>query len=201
MREAVRVRFCGTGGQGVLLMGSLLGDAAVRDGLWAGGSSTYGTQARGGACRADVVLAREAADYPHVDEADLLVAMSQEAYAAWLPEVRPDGLVLCDHPPVVPVPGDARLHLRVPATRTAVEALGIRQAANVVLAATAVALTRLIAEEAFTSAVEAGAPPGFRETNRRALAAGFSLGHAARGEAGVALAAWAERLGLPGQEG
>jgi len=196
MRDAIELRFCGTGGQGVLLMGSMLGAAAVQHGLWAAGSNSYGAQARGGNCRSEVVLARQPADYPHVVEADLLVAMSQGSYETYLPELHPQGLVIYDHPHVVPAPGDGRLHVAVPATTTAVEVLGSRQVANMVLVAATVSLTRLVPEAVLAASVEAGAPPRFRESNMKALEAGFAIGREARQSVADQLAPWATRVGL-----
>lgn len=199
MRDTVQISLCGFGGQGILLIGGLLGEAAIREGYWAAGANSYGAQARGSGCRADVVMAREPADYPHVVAADLLVAMAPEAYTLYLKGLSPEGLVIVDHPEVVPDPGDPRLHLPVAATSTAVDRFGNRQAANIVMLAATVAVTGLVGREALTGAVAEGLDARFREANRNALEAGFSLGDDARAKAGTALTPWLARLGL-GQE-
>lgn len=196
MRDAIEIRFGGLGGQGVLLMGAMLGQAGVRHGYWAAGSNSYGVQARGGSCRSDVILAGEAADYPHVTRPDLLVVMSQGAYAEYLPALHAQGLIVVDQPPVSAAEGDTRLHVAVPATATAVEQLGSRQVANMVLLAATVSLTRLVPEEVFLAAVDAGVDPRFRETNHKALDVGFTLGREARAAAGEKLSPWGARLGL-----
>jgi 2-oxoglutarate ferredoxin oxidoreductase subunit gamma len=196
MDESVQIEFCGLGGQGILLMGGLLGGAAVREGSWAAGSNSYGAQARGSGCRSELVISREPADFPHVLQADLLVAMSQEAYELYLPELAPDGLVLCDDLGVAPLPGEKRLHLSVPATATAVERFKSRQVANVVLLGATVAVTALVGRESLAATVSEGVQPRFREMNRAALEAGFALGDEARRSAGEPLHLWRRRLGL-----
>jgi 2-oxoglutarate ferredoxin oxidoreductase subunit gamma len=196
MRETVQVEFCGLGGQGILLMGGLLGEAAVREGAWVAGSNSYGAQARGSGCRSELVLGPEPVDFPHVVEADLLVAMSQEAYELYLPGLGREGLALCDHPGVTPVPGDARLHLRVAATATAVERFRSRQVANVVLLGAVTAVTGLVSRDGLLAAVAAGVKPRFRELNDAALRAGFELGEGALATGGEAVRRWRERLGL-----
>ena len=80
MTSAKQVRLSGFGGQGVVLAGTILGHAAIRDGKWVAGSSSYGAQARGGSARSDVVIADGPVVYPHVIEADILIALSQTAY-------------------------------------------------------------------------------------------------------------------------
>jgi len=180
MNETVQLRFCGFGGQGILLMGTVLGDAAVRQGLWVAGSNSYGSQARGSACRSEVVLSRGPVDFPHVLEADVLVAMSQEAYHHFLPSVCPEGVVIHDDPQVKRAPESQRVHVPIPATRSAVEDLGTRQVANMVILAAAVSLTGVVSRETLVEAVEEGVASRFKELNLRALEKGFALGEAAR---------------------
>lgn len=196
VRKTVQIEFCGFGGQGILLMGGLLGEAAVREGAWVAGSNSYGVQARGSGCRSELVLAGAPVDFPHVLEADLLVAMSQEAYEKYLAELGPAGIVLFDSSEVAPRAGEARLHVPVPATATAVERFRSRQVANVVLLGATAALTGLVSRTSLSAAVEAGVQPRFRESNLAALEAGFSLGEKAAADAGAALAGWRRALGL-----
>ena len=70
----------GTGGQGLILAGIILAEAAVLDGKQAIQTQSYGPEARGGASRAEVLISEEAIDYPKVRKADTLLAMSQEAF-------------------------------------------------------------------------------------------------------------------------
>ena len=50
------IRICGFGGQGIILAGVVLGEAAVRDGYQAVQTQSYGPESRGGAARAEVVI-------------------------------------------------------------------------------------------------------------------------------------------------
>ena len=68
----------GTGGQGLILAGIILAEAAVLDGKQAIQTQSYGPEARGGASKAEVIISDEAIDYPKVLDADVLLAMSQE---------------------------------------------------------------------------------------------------------------------------
>jgi len=196
MADTVQITVCGLGGQGILLIGGLLGEAAVRDGLWAAGSSSYGAQARGSACRSELVISREPADFPHVLQADLLVAMAQGAYDQYLAGLGPQGLAIYDRPEVVPQSVDPRLHIAVPATATAVERFGSRQVANIVMLGALVALSPVVSSEALAAVVAEGLDARFRDANHQALAAGLALGETARTEGGERLETWCARLGL-----
>lgn len=180
MAEKIQVCFGGFGGQGIVLMGTVLGWAAVREGLWAAGSNSYGAQARGSACKAEVLLSPEPVDFPRVIKADLLVALSQEAYDRFLPLLGEDGLVIHDAPGVLPRHERGPLHIPIQGTRLALERLGNAQAANMVFLGVVAGLTGLVSLEALAEAMEENVPPRFCELNRKALEEGFFQGLAAR---------------------
>jgi len=73
-----QVRLGGFGGQGIVLAATLLGKAAsLYDGKEAVFTQAYGPEARGGASRADVIIADEPVDYPYVTEPDVLAVLFQ----------------------------------------------------------------------------------------------------------------------------
>ena len=82
----VEVRLAGEGGQGMILAGIILAEAAaIYDGKNVVQTQSYGPEARGGASKAEVIIAEGEIDFPEVLSADVLMAMSQEAcdkYAA-----------------------------------------------------------------------------------------------------------------------
>ena len=172
MKRLRQVRICGFGGQGVVLCGTILGHAAIKDGKWVAGSSSYGAQARGGSARADVVIGEERIVYPHVIEADILIAMSQTAYETYIQELAEGGLVIFDERLVKPDdagPG-------VPATDTALRDLGGKQVANIVILGAAAAVTAMASREALRAAIKENVSERFRELNLNALDLGHSLG-------------------------
>jgi 2-oxoglutarate ferredoxin oxidoreductase subunit gamma len=167
----------GFGGQGVVLAGILLGHAAVIDGRWVSGSNSYGAQARGSACEAEVVLSDSPLDFPHVLEADILVALSQGAYDRFAQETKPGGLVIYDSQLVRP--GDFGLcHRPISATEAAIRELGNKQVANIVMLGALTALTRVVSRRSMESAISEHIPPRFMEINLQALKRGFALGDA-----------------------
>ncbi len=55
----MNIRFSGFGGQGIVLAGFIFGNAAVMDGKNAIQNQSYGSEARGGACRSDVIIQKD----------------------------------------------------------------------------------------------------------------------------------------------
>jgi len=171
------VRFAGLGGQGVVLAGLVLGQAAVLDGLHASGANSYGAQARGSVALSEVRLSGEPIDYPHVEDADLLVALSQEGYDSCRDRLTEGALVLYDSGLVKQlVEGPRQQGYDVAAV--ARDELQSTQVANVIWVGVAVAATGWIGEDALREAIGLRVPERFQELNLRAVERGLELGRA-----------------------
>ena len=166
------IRLAGTGGQGQILAGIILAEAAVvHDGVNATQTQSYGPESRGGASRAEVIIATEPIDYPKVSQADLLLCMSQEAYDKYRGQVKPDGLILVDET-LVKAGDDAVI---APITQTAREQLGRVIVANIVAVGIIVGMTQVVSEEAARKAILGRVPAGTEELNEKAFEAGLCL--------------------------
>ena len=175
-----RVRLAGAGGQGIVLAGLLLAEAAVAAGRNATHAQAYGPESRGGASRAEVIVSDGEIDYPYVDRADLLVALTQEAYDRYAGEVRPGALVVVDADRVAPRPADGVACHALPITATAARVLGAAVGANLVALGALVALSGVVEGEALERAVVARRPGGDAARALRAVRAGAELVAAGR---------------------
>jgi 2-oxoglutarate ferredoxin oxidoreductase subunit gamma len=173
------IRLTGFGGQGIILAAYVLGKAAsVVEGRHATLNQSFGPEARGSACSAQLVLSDEPISYPYVRQSDLLVAMSQDAYRRFVDEIKPQGLVLHDDSLVTPERGQDLRHLGVAATRLA-EGLGKRIVANMVMVGFCTAVCGLAAEDSVRQAIRTSVPTGTEELNLAAFEAGLEEGHRA----------------------
>lgn len=174
MNGRIEVRLAGEGGQGLILAGVILAEAAaVYDGLQATQTQSYGPEARGGASKSEVVISDEEIDYPKVIEADYLLAMSQESCDKYVDNLKRDGLLIVDSTHVDRLPLD-RPAVQSPITQLAEEATGRRITANVVALGVLVGVTGVVSRAAIEAAVQARAPKGTEELNAKALAAGLA---------------------------
>jgi 2-oxoglutarate ferredoxin oxidoreductase subunit gamma len=170
------IRFTGFGGQGVILAAYVIGKAAaVLEGRHATLNQSFGPEARGSACSAQLVVSDGPVTYPYVRGTDILVAMSQDAYRRYIDEVRDAGIVLVDDSLVVPDPGHRTFG--APATRTA-ESLGTKIVANMVMVGLLVSRTGIVSREAGGEAIRTSVPAGTEEINLAAFARGLELGDA-----------------------
>jgi len=167
------IRLAGEGGQGMILAGIILAEAAAMyDGKNVVQTQSYGPEARGGASKSEVIIAEGEIDYPEVIGADVLMVMSQEACDKYSGTLKKGGLLVVDQDKVGRVPTTRAV--KAPIVKLAVEATGRAITANVVALGLLVGLTEVVSREAVAKAVTARAPKGTEELNLAALAAGFA---------------------------
>jgi 2-oxoglutarate ferredoxin oxidoreductase subunit gamma len=178
-RRLTEIRIAGFGGQGVIVSATIIGKAAS---IYSGGhavmTQAFGPESRGGSSSAQLVLSDAPILYPYVTRTDVLVALSQEAYTRFLPELKDGGTLIVERDLVrlSDVGRGIRVH-GVPATRLA-EELGRRMVMNVVIVGFFGAVTRLLEADALRRAVEDSVPAAMRELNLRAFDKGFEYGAA-----------------------
>jgi 2-oxoglutarate ferredoxin oxidoreductase subunit gamma len=163
------VTFTGFGGQGMVVMGYILGRAAtVYDGKNATMTQSYGPEARGGASSTAIVISDGPIFYPYVSKPIVMVGMSQEGYNKYRRLLVPEGNLLIDEDLVTPVPGeDASRIYRIPATRFA-EELGRKIVANIVMVGFFSGLTSFVKEASLRRAVTDSVPKATIDLNLRA---------------------------------
>ena len=179
MRSLTEIRIAGFGGQGVVLSAMVIGKAGC---IFENGFSTmtqsFGPEARGGACSAQVILSKQPILYPYVTRTDILATMSQEAYARFTPQLNDDGILIIEQDlvRVEKLPAGVLVY-GVPATRLA-EELGKRIVLNIVMVGFFAAVSNVLQPAALRQAVADSVPNAFLELNLRAFDKGFEYGTA-----------------------
>ena len=180
----VEVRLSGEGGQGIILAGIILAEAAaIYDGANAVQTQSYGPESRGGASKAEVIIAEGEIDYPKGEKPDVLLAMNQEAYDKYGSSLKEGGVVIIDSTHVTlgnsgsRDPDDTSRVFSSPITGLARD-LGREIVANIVALGYLTAVTGVVSRESLEKAVLARVPKGTEDLNRRALAAGFAAASA-----------------------
>jgi len=166
------VRIGGFGGQGVITMGHLLGTAAsLHIGLNAVMTESYGPEARGGACKTDIVVSDTPIDYPKTTTLDCLVAMNPDAYNSYKHDVKEGGVIIYDSS-LFDVSDKIRglRYYGVAATKIA-QGLGAPQVANVVMLGAVSHAVGVFQLEALEKAVKERFPKA-AAMNAKALQAG-----------------------------
>ncbi len=182
MSKIIQIRLSGFGGQGVVLTGTLFGEAGVVDGKFVAGSNSYGAQARGSGCKSEIVFSQGPIDFPHLISADILIAMSQGTYDLYRKDMTPGtGVIIYDDSQVTPTENPGVRQIAIPATEAAIKDLNNKQAANMVLLGALVAATQVVSVEAVEKAMEKHVSERFRKANLAAFKKGMELGKQALG--------------------
>ncbi|MBD3223554.1 MAG: 2-oxoacid:ferredoxin oxidoreductase subunit gamma [Caldithrix sp.] len=170
------IRLSGAGGQGLILVGKILAEAAaIYDEKNATQSQSYGPEARGGASRSEVIISDGDIDYPKATNLDLLLAMTQEAMDKYSGDVKSGGIIVADSEFVHNKPeGDFTVY-SFPITQVAENEIGKKLVANIVALGAIEHLSGIISEDALLSAIRARVPKGTEDINIRAFKAGQAL--------------------------
>jgi 2-oxoglutarate ferredoxin oxidoreductase subunit gamma len=177
--NVTEIKIGGFGGQGVILTGMIIGEAAaIFDNKYSTMTQAFGPEARGSSCSAQVLISDEKILYPYVTKPDVLVVMSQDAATRFIPEMKQD-------PKAVLLYEKDLVHLEginckasaygVPATRFA-EELGRTMVLNIVMVGFFTALAKLISADAVRAAVKDSVPRGTETLNLSAFDKGYEYG-------------------------
>jgi len=174
MTDKIEIRISGLGGQGVVLAGRILGEAAVYSGKNAVQTQSYGAEARGSAAKSEVIISDGSIGFPMVRQCDILIAMSQEAVEKNMQALKEGGLLLIDTT-IKGVPKIEARILKIPATETSTKVLGEKLYANMIMLGVLVKITGLVNEESMEKVISDTFPEKFVSINIEAYKKGKEL--------------------------
>lgn len=149
--------------------------AAIYDGKNATLTQDYGPEARGGACRAQLVIDDSPISFPYVETPSVLVVMSQEAYNKYATGLNQAALILIDKELVKPKRTKNSRLFAIPATAIARE-VGKAAAANIVMLGFLTAVAKAVPKEAMKKSILDSVPRGTEELNLNAFDRGYAFG-------------------------
>ncbi len=180
------IRIAGFGGQGVLLLGQLIAQAGMVEGLHVSWLPSYGPEMRGGTANCHVRLSVDSIPSPLVSRPDILIAMNEPALHKFGSDVVPGGLILYNS---TALPTDFHADgvdvLVMPATEMA-DQLGSTRAANMVMLGALVERTGSIrAETVFSTLTQVIKNEKLLDIDRRAITAGIEFARQALNRVGA----------------
>ena len=174
-RDRYEVRLSGSGGQGLILAGVILAEAAgIHDGRHVAQTQSYGPEARGGVSRSDVIISDEEIDYPKAIRLDMLVAMNQQSCNEYFSALKPEGVLIVDSTFVSEVPTERAI--MIPFTRIARDKVGKAFVANIIFLGSLTEFCPVVSQKAMEAAVLGRVPKGTEDLNRKALEVGIEAG-------------------------
>jgi 2-oxoglutarate ferredoxin oxidoreductase subunit gamma len=172
-----QVRLSGSGGQGMMLAGAIMAEAAgIYDEKYVVQTRSYGPESRGGASRSEVVISDAPIDYPEVTTPDLVLAMTQLAADKYHSDLNKSGIMIIDPDHVKQKPNTTAKIYEVPVTKIARDEVGKEITANVVALGVIAAIVDWVSESSMKKAIMDRAPKGTEKLNEKAFEAGYKAG-------------------------
>lgn len=175
MKDRIEIVASGFGGQGVVRLGQVIGEAAVKQGLHVTMLKSHGTEMRGGYVRSQVVLSTNLIDSPMCETPDFFVALSSAAYNRFKETVPDYGLIIYDPAFVEEIDETLPCPQRdLPARQLAMDHFNRPIFSNsIALGAMAKLLGDTLEKQLVLESILAVIPK-FHEENRRAFEVGFN---------------------------
>ncbi len=181
MSYQYEIRLSGSGGQGLILMGKVLAEAAaIYEDRNATQSQSYGPEARGGASKSEVIISDDEIDFPKATQLDLLLAFTQEACDKYSPDLKPGGVLVVDSQFVKQVPSNSGTVVGLPIHEIAGKEVGRSLMANILALGVIVAVSSIVQKDSVESAIRARVPGGTEDLNLKACRAGFDAARASQ---------------------
>jgi 2-oxoglutarate ferredoxin oxidoreductase subunit gamma len=167
-------RLSGEGGQGVVLGGAILAEAAIlHEGRFAVQSPTYGSRVRGGPTKVDVIVSDQEIVYPRATAIDVFLSLAQMSFDRFCTDLTPKTIILVDQNLVPNVSANQHRVFRYPFVEVAKRELGNEILGNIMALAVMAELTGVVSRQALWRAIQARVPEKYLELNRRAMDRGF----------------------------
>lgn len=177
MKKNTEIRIAGFGGQGIILAGYIIGKAAaIYDKKFSTLIQSFGPEARGSSCSAQVLISADQILYPYLAVPGISVILSRDAYEHFADELPDGGTMIIEKDLVQPKKLKNKISVfAIPATKLA-EEMGRKIVMNIILVGFFAAVTDVISPEAAREAVKTSVPPGTEEINLKAFDTGFEYG-------------------------
>ncbi len=171
----IELRLGGSGGQGIILIGIILAEAAIAMGKNAIQSQSYGPEARGGASKSEIIISDNEIYFTKVNKPNVFLALTQDAYNKYNKEVVQGGICVIDSSIETGTEVVGRTIYRLPILDTATEEIGKAMVTNIVALGALSEIMKTLDREVIREAMLNRIPKGTEEINLRAFSAGHTL--------------------------
>ena len=145
--------FAGSGGQGIMLMGQIVGSAAIYEDKESTFFPSYGPEMRGGTANCTVIVSDKTISNPVISESDCVVAMTLPSLLKFEPTLKPGGILFVNTSMIHQAPKRSDITIyEIPASDLAVE-LGNPRVANIIMLGAFVRKTNIVTPESVETVI------------------------------------------------
>ena len=173
-----RIIIAGSGGQGIMLVGRVLAEAAMRENKYVTWLPAYGAEVRGGTAHCMVIISDTDIGSPYIDKADTLIIMNNNSFHRFKNRIENNGLLIINSSLVDTGINKGKYSIRQYSFTDIAIRLGNIKVANMVALGCFVAEKNIVEAKSISKVIETLAPPdkrGLIEINKKALQEGMKL--------------------------
>ncbi len=171
----VKILNAGSGGQGVLTLGNILGNAAMLADYHVTFLPEYGAAVRGGTANCTVCISDQPIASPVASAPDVLLAMNQPSVVKFITRLLPGGQMIYNSSLVDSVPVRGELDIYSIAANDIAASLGNGRSANMVALGCLVAHLKILEMDIIFKSIDSmlGSKKKLIDISKKALTAGF----------------------------
>ena len=173
-----KIIIAGSGGQGIMLMGKVLAQAAMEEGKFVTWLPSYGAEVRGGTAHCMVIISDAKIGSPYVDKADAAVILNAPSLDRFKGRIKAGGLLVINSSLAAQETGNKKINaLSKPFTDIAIK-LGNIKVANMAALGCYLSRRKTVRPQSVSSVMEEIAPSDKKalvEINIKALEEGLKL--------------------------
>ena len=174
MQNRIEIILSGSGGQGIVLAGKILAEAAMLDGKEVVNSQSYGPEARGGASKSEIIISNEPINDLTSKAANILLCLTEKALDKYLDKLGSGGTLIIDESIQKPEKNDIKI-LQLPIITTGCESMGNCLVLNIVALGAINQAIKLVKDKSLESSILKNVPKGYADLNQKAFRAGLEL--------------------------
>jgi 2-oxoglutarate ferredoxin oxidoreductase subunit gamma len=173
--KRIEIIIGGSGGQGVVLAGQILGKAVAYEGKKVLQTQSYGAEARGSLAKSEVIISDDKIGFPAVRKCDILIAMNQESLNAHISQLKDDGILIVDNTNVQNIHETKAKIYKIPITETCRKMFGEATYANMMMLGVLTKITKIVNGKTMEKVIQEVVPAKTLSANLKAFEKGQEL--------------------------
>ena len=171
----IKIFIAGSGGQGVLTIGNVLGNAAMIDDYFTTFLPAYGAAMRGGTANCTVCVSDEDVASPIASKPDVLVAMNQPSLVAYISRLEAGGQLLYNENLVDFLPERGDIEVFAAPINQMARKFGSERSANMIMLGALVQMIKIVKIKSIFDSIDMmmGSKKKLAESSIRAVQVGY----------------------------
>ena len=169
------ILIAGSGGQGIILLGNIIGKAATLNGMFVTQVSTHGSSQRGTPVQTEIIISDKPIDFAFTQKPDFFIIMSYRGFLEFGRKIVENTKVFIDSDRVIDFDKNYKGKYNSLTASTAAKEIGNPIGANLVMLGKFISVTKIMPLKIIEEAIKEITPEKFIMKSLEALKKGYNL--------------------------